>query len=180
LGARRFGAPLAPSLAQPVLRELRRWLRWIGDRAHDVPGGPVVFWAVIGAAVLALAARMTRRSLRRLGASALQEDAIGAAAASEDPRALERAAAAAESEGAFAEAIRLRFRAGLLSLGARAVIDYSPSVRTAEVSRRVRSREFDTLAATFDRVAYGGAAAQASDAAAAREGWTRVLAGASR
>jgi hypothetical protein len=181
LSGRRYRASLVPDPVMPVLRQIGRWLRWLGDRAAEVPGGPVVFWGVIGALVLALAAVMTRRSLRRLGGGA-GEHARGTAStegAADEPGALERAAAAAESNGAFADAVRLRFRAGLLGLGARAVIEYSPSVRTAQVARRLRSREFDTLAATFDRVTYGGATAQASDAEAACEGWKRVLAAAS-
>jgi hypothetical protein len=98
----------------------------------------------------------------------------------EDPRTLERDAAAAEAGGAFAEAIRLRFRAGLLALGARGAIEYRASLRTAEVSRRLSSVDFDLLAATFERIAYGGGDASALDAAAAREGWQRVLSGANR
>jgi hypothetical protein len=170
-----------PDPVRPVLRQVGRWLRWLGDRAPDVPGGPVVFWGVIGAVVLALAAVMTRRSLRRLGGRAGEHarDTASKDRPANDPEALERAAAAAESNGAFADAVRLRFRAGLLGLDARTLIEYSPSVRTAQVARRLRSREFDTLAATFDRVMYGGAVAQASDAEAAREGWKRVLAAAS-
>lgn len=134
----------------------------------------MVFWAAVGAAVIAVSVILARHRLRRLAPS----DAVvvsGRAAPSETPQALEREAVNAESRGNFGEAIRLRFRAGLLTLGARSLIDYRPSLRTAEVSRKLRSSDFDSLAGTFERVAYGGGEAGEADVAAAREGWKRVM-----
>ena len=91
------------------------------------------------------------------------------------PESLEREALQAERAGAFTDAVRLRFRAGLLGLSAREVIEYRPSLLSTEVARRVRSQRFDTLSESFDRIAYGGAPAGESDAKAAREGWAAVL-----
>ena len=52
--------------------------------------------------------------------------------------------------------------------------------RTAEVSRKLHSEDFDALARTFERVAYGGEDAAAGDVAASREGWKRVVTAAAR
>jgi hypothetical protein len=138
-----------------------------------------VFWGVLGGIVLVGAVLGARTRLRRL-APADRELGGVKAALGETPQELERRAAAAESRGAFAEAIRLRFRAGLLALGSSAVIEYRPSLRTAEVSRKLRSEDFDALARTFERVAYGGGDAAAGDVAASREGWKRVVTEAGR
>ncbi len=78
------------------------------------------------------------------------------AAKVEDPDELERAADAAERAGRLDDAVRLRFRAGLLRLGSRGAIRYRPSVTTGEVRRVLGSDTFDELARTFEAVAYGG------------------------
>jgi hypothetical protein len=138
-----------------------------------------VFWGALAALVLIAAVLAARRRLRRLSPSGPELPAAGRPSG-ERPQALEREADAAEARGAFAEAIRLRFRAGLLTLGRRDAIDYRASLRTAEVSRTLRSPEFDSLAQTFERVAYGGSQADAREASETRERWKRVVAGASR
>jgi len=180
LSQRRFhGAPLAQPF-DPVLRRLGRWLNDFFSLAAHVPGGTGVFWLVLGAAVLGGAVWFSRRTLGRLSPAGPGRASHSTLAAGEDPRALEHAATAAERGGAFGESIRLRFRAGLLSLGAQGAIEYTDSVRTAEVSRRLTSEDFDRLSATFERAAYGGAEVDADDARDAREGWQRVLSGAGR
>jgi hypothetical protein len=140
-------------------------------------GVPVAVWVAVGVVVLALAALLASRTLRRLEPAARPPSGSDPGSPALDPAALDREADAAESRGAFSEAVRLRFRAGLLGLGDRRAIDLRPSLRTAEVSRKLRSPEFDSLAATFERVAYGGLPAGSTDAAAARDGWRRVLSG---
>jgi hypothetical protein len=178
LSERRFrAAPLAQPF-RPELHKVGHWLSDVFSFGGHAPGGIGIFWLVLAAVVLVVAVRGARLSLTRLAPADRARGGRGGAAASgdEDPRELERAADTAESGGAFAEAIRLRFRAGLVALGARGAIEYRSSLRTAEVSRRLGSVDFDVLAATFERIVYGGASAGASDAAAAREGWRRVLA----
>ena len=96
---------------------------------------------------------------------------------SEDPDELERAADAAERDGRLDDALRLRFRAGLLRLGDRGAIRYRPSVTTDEVRRALGSETFDELARTFEAVAYGGRDAAPPDVDAARRD---VAAGARR
>ncbi len=88
---------------------------------------------------------------------------------------LELAAAGAEASGHLEEAVRLRFRAGLLRLGDAGVIRYSDSISTAAVRSRVGSADFDAVAGTFDRVHYGKLSADQGDVDDARERWGRVL-----
>ncbi|MDQ6778885.1 MAG: hypothetical protein M3071_22280 [Actinomycetota bacterium] len=161
-----------PAVARP-LSPVQSLIDYLSS---GVPGGPVLFWGALGAIVLVTAGVGASRMLGRLQAPSHAYRAAGPLGAENDPESMERAASAAESAGAFGEAVRLRFRAGLVSLGLRAAINYRPSLRTGEVARSLRSPEFDELTRTFERVAYGGATATASDAADAREGWAQVLA----
>jgi hypothetical protein len=174
--------------ASPTPRPLRHQLTWIGDRVHDfvawigrglshIPEGVAIAFAaaVLGVAIYGVV-RYTRGRRGRPDAR-VRAAAVGADAA-EDPRELERAADAAERAGRFDEALRLRFRAGLLRLGARGAIRYRPSVTTNEVRRVLGSETFDELARTFEAVAYGGRDADEPDLAAARREWPRVVASA--
>ena len=169
----RGGYSKAP-IPDPVRSGFDKLGHWLGKLASRAPGGPVVFWAVLGGLVLALAALGARRMMRRLDPAAAAR-AQQAAAAGEDPAAMERDAQAAEARGAFAEAVRLRFRAGLLQLSFRGALDYRPSLLTVDARRRLRSPEFDRLASSFERIAYGGAPAAETDAAASRDGWRELL-----
>jgi hypothetical protein len=169
LAGRRFQGSL---VTDPFQRGLQKLSRWIGNLAASAPGGPPVFWLVVGVIVLVLAAVGARRIMRRLEPTD-HARAMLSGDTREDPAALERDADAAETEGAFADSVRLRFRAGLLRLSS---IDYRASLLTGDVARRLRSPQFEALAASFDRIAYGGASAGPADAEAAREGWERVLA----
>ncbi len=95
----------------------------------------------------------------------------------DDPKALDRQAAAAEAAGDLEAALRLRFRAGLLRLDARGAIVFRPSISTHEVRRALRSDAFDALAATFDDVVYGGRPPSDADVAAARDRWPAIIKG---
>ncbi|MEA2213780.1 MAG: hypothetical protein QOF83_3728 [Solirubrobacteraceae bacterium] len=171
VGTPRYGRP---TIIDPLLSLLHRIGRWLGSAAATSPGGPSVFWGAAGIVVLLLAALGSWRMLRRLGAAPLAA-APGSSARAEDPALLERRADDAEAHAAFADAVRLRFRAGLLRLGARSAIEYRPSLLTAEVARRLSSPEFNRLADTFERVTYGKATAEPGDAAEARDGWREIL-----
>jgi hypothetical protein len=174
LAAARFrGRPLTDPLAS-LFAKLGRLLN---RAASGFVGGPPAFWAVLAGVVLALTAFGARRMIGRLD-PLRRERAAQVPGVGEDPYSLELAADEAESRSAFAEAVRLRFRAGLLTLNSRGLIDYRPSLLTADVARQLDSRQFDNIAARFERVAYGGADADRGDAAAAREGWRELLAGA--
>ena len=101
--------------------------------------------------------------------------ASGAGDETENADALDRAADAAERDGALEQALRLRFRAGLIRLGDRGAIEYRRSVTTSEVRHALGSPVFEELAGTFEEVAYGGREAAPSDLDAARREWPRVL-----
>ena len=174
--------------ASPTPRPLRNQLNWIGDRVHDfvdwigrglshIPEGVALMFA---AAILPLAVVLVVRYARgRRGGADTRRRAAGVGTdEAEDPRELERAADAAERAGRLDEALRLRFRAGLLRLGARGAIRYRPSVTTNEVRRVLGSETFDELARTFEAVAYGGRDALEPDLQTARREWPRVVAGA--
>jgi hypothetical protein len=161
-------------------RPFRGLIEWLGGLlpALDVviPGPPGVVWVVLALLFGALAWGLGRRVLtRRIRASATAQAA--AESDRDDPRALERRAAEAEAAGDLEAALRLRFRAGLLRLDARGAIEYRPSISTREVSRTLRSDDFDALASTFDDVVYGGRPADDTDVGAARERWPAVVEG---
>jgi hypothetical protein len=155
--------------------KLRPVWEWIVNAILFVPW---YVWVAVGAGILALFVAYILGAVRRRAASApvartrargFDDDE------SEDPDELERYADEAEREGDLARAIRLRFRAGLLRLGARGAIEYRPSVTTGEVRRELHSDTFDDLATTFEGVAYGEQVAAPPDVDEARRGWPRVL-----
>jgi hypothetical protein len=139
------------------------------------PGGEVAVWAVVAALVLlacgVLASMGARRSLADPAGAV-----SGAAATSQlSARDLEREAAAAERLGLHADALRLRFRAGLMLLAERDLVRIAPTMPNAEVSRALRSERFDRLARRFDEIAYGGHQAVAEDVDVARREWRELL-----
>jgi hypothetical protein len=181
LAQQRFRGSDLPGPFHGLLERLSRWLHkldgvfdWLNDL---LPGGDAVVWIVLAALVCAIAAIVARRVLSgRVSAS--EAAAAAAGAAPEDARALERRADEAEAAGDLATALRLRFRAGLLRLDERGAIEFRPSISTYEVRRALRSEDFDSLAATFDDVVYGGRPPAEDDLSSARERWPRVVAGA--
>ena len=171
LSSRRFGNEPVPNPVGSVFDKVGRWLEKL---AAGAPGGPAVFWGLIAAIVLALTALGVRRQMRRLDPLRRTRPMRDAPVA-DTPASLERDALAAEARGDFGEAVRLRFRAGLLTLNANKTIEYRPSLLRSDVSRRLRSPQFDSLADTFERIAYGGEPGGEADAAAAKEGWKEVI-----
>ena len=178
LDERRFtGAELPRPFAAP--------LEWLGDRleplldrlddlGEDVPGGPFALWLALAGLVILLAGSVTTTTIRRR-ATAIERARAAALPAAEDPHALERAAERAERDGDWELAVRLRFRAGLLRLDRRHVIEYRPSLTTGEVARVVSSPAFEEVGERFDAIAYGGRTAEREDAEHARRGWAEVL-----
>jgi Domain of unknown function (DUF4129) len=174
----RFRGSDLPGPFRGLLDRLSRWARKLGkviDLLNALlPGGAGVAWVVLAALVCAIAALVARRVLSgRVRAS--EAAAAAAGPAHDDARALERRADAAEAAGDLATALRLRFRAGLLRLDERGAIEFRPSISTHEVRRALRSEDFDSLAATFDDVVYGGRPPAAEDLSSARERWPRVV-----
>ncbi len=171
LHQRQYGRAPVPD---PIGTAFTKVGHFIAKLASRAPGGPVVFWLVVAVIVLAAAGLGARRMMRRLDPAARAAGTFGGGDR-ERPEELARQADAAETRGAFAEAIRLRFQAGLLTLGERGRIDYRPSLLTGDARRTLHSETFDDLAARFEQVAYAHASADATQAAAARDGWRTVL-----
>jgi heme exporter protein D len=169
--------------SEPAPRPFRGVLQWLGDRLEPIARAigdaidfvPWFVWLAIGITLVGLViAWIVRRVLPRRNRTRATA-AASHATTSERADELERAADAAEREGDFERAVRLRFRAGLLRLGDRGAIDYRPSLTTSEVRGLLGSETFEQLASTFEHVAYGGQPAGPPDAADARSEWPRVV-----
>ncbi len=171
--------------SEPVPRPLRGPLEWMGDRIQSlvrvvsdllrpVPGPT---WVVVAAIAVAVGVLLLVRASSRPVGGGPRRDARrrGVGGESEDPAALEAAAADAERRGDLATALRLRFRAGLLRLDERGAITFRPSLTTGEVRRLLGSETFDDLASVFEEVAYGGRDPGIDEVAGAREAWPRLL-----
>ena len=183
LGDRRFRSSHTP-------RPLRKPLNWLGDRLSGIKDwigsglshvpAALLFLIAVVAVVLAVVFIASKIHASRGRAEGRTRGGYADGGPTEDPADLERAADAAEQNGQLDAAVRLRFRAGLLRLGARGAIHYRPSVTTNEVRRVLGSEAFDDLARTFDAVAYGGRDAEPPDVDAARHEWPRVVASAAK
>jgi hypothetical protein len=170
--------------SNPAPRPFRGPLRWLGDRLDtfgrwftDVLGAvPWFVWiaaGLIAATVVLVVALRRGRSVRQ---RAVASSGRAHTERREEPVALEQEAERAEQRGDLERAVRLRFRAGLLRLDDRGVIDYRPSLTTSEVRVLLGSDTFDELARTFEHITYGRRAARPPDVAAARAGWPKVVA----
>ncbi|MFN8034636.1 MAG: DUF4129 domain-containing protein [Acidimicrobiia bacterium] len=166
-------------------------LRWIGDRLASVVRPLATLWdhltdltttgigMVVSATVLVVVIVLITRAVARRRLSRARARVAGGAGmehTSRDPDELERAADRAERRGDLALAIRLRFRAGLLRLDERGILEYDPSRANGAIARRLHHPVFDRLAREFDLVAYGDHDPSADDVSASRLGWERVLA----
>jgi hypothetical protein len=175
---RRFRGTRVEGPFRGLLDRIAGWLEPIGDLVprldRALPGGRVVVWGLLGAAVIALGWLLGGRTIRRRAALAATAG-WGGRARGESPGELERLAEEAERRGEHEAALRLRFRAGLLRLDARGAIEYRPSLQTHEVAVTLGSEAFDRLAAGFDDVVYGERPASAEDVEAARRDWEAVL-----
>jgi Domain of unknown function (DUF4129) len=180
----RFNHSTGPRPLRKPLESVSDKLRPVWERIVDaLLWVPWYVWIVIGAAIVALVVAYVVSAIKRRATSApvarTRKHGFDDNE-SEDPDELERNADEAERDGDLARAIRLRFRAGLLRLGARGAIAYRPSVTTGEVRRELHSDTFDDLATTFEGVAYGEQVAAPPDVDEARRGWSRVLQEAAR
>jgi hypothetical protein len=177
LGGRRYKPADVPRPFEGALEWLGDRLRPIGDffsRITESLAGKIVLAALL-AGVVALVAVLVARRRAAAGATSGRSRRRASPDAHADPARLEREADAAERRGDLDVALRLRFRAGLLRLDRTGAIRFRPSITTGQVARRLRLRDFDDLAITFDAVAYGGRHASATDLRSARSGWPRVL-----
>jgi hypothetical protein len=178
LAERRFHGSNVPRPLHGVLDWLTRHLAFVGrgwDSVARAVGGQDVLWAIVGGICVGVAVILALRLARRRTRLELADYERALRARGEDPSELERRAAEAERKGDLELALRLRFRAGLFRLGRARVLPVRPSLRTREARLAVRSPRFDRLARDFDEVVYGRRAVRATDLAAARDEWPRVL-----
>ncbi len=182
LAQRRFQPSSVPAPLRSVrerigdaLRQLGRpfeaAFRWI---ASWLPGGSSLLWALIAGLVLGGAAVLAARAgaRRRLAAGGVAGEGGGRERVSAAQ--ILRDAERAERAGDLDAAVRLRFRAGLLELDSRELIELRPALTNRELLREVPSPTLEGLVDGFEAVAYGGRAAQHGDVSSAREGWPRV------
>ena len=181
LDERRFQPTSVPAPLRDVREQIGEWLRsaggpfesafeWLADR---IPGGPPVLWAMLATLVLASAALLAGR------AGAGRETAAAAAAGVRGEERmsaaqLRREAEKAERAGDLEEALRLRFRAGLVELDHRELIELRPALTNRELLDAVPSPTLAELVDGFEAVAYGGRPAAEDDVRSARDGWPRV------
>lgn len=184
----RFHQPSVPRPLHGVLRAIGQAVsapvRALGDAVDSVgaifPGGVVVVWILLGLAAAGASAMLAGRHSRRTLTRDDRAATVGSVPRVERASDLVRAAEAAEREGRLADAVRLRFRAGLLRLAERGTIGTARSTPTVDVSRALRSPEFDALARRFDEITYGGSSPVPADVEAARREWPVVLGGRER
>ncbi len=182
LSERRYNESKLP---QP-LRGVFAWIadrlapvwNWIADRfsslASGFPGGPGILYALLAGALLAATALFAVRAGARRQSVVGGASAAGRLGAGQTPAALLNAAARAEARGELDEALRLRFRAGLLDLDRRELIELHPALTNHEILSAVPSPTLDGLVEGFEAVAYGGRPAGSEDLREARDGWPRV------
>jgi hypothetical protein len=183
LSERRFHGGQLPDPLRGVLKAIGDALAAVG-RAIDHAissllggsgNGIGLPFVLVAAVVLGISIWLATRSVRRRAAAGASAEEAAATAGEADAGSLERRADAAEQAGDYASAVRLRFRAGLLRLDERGAVAVTSSTTTREVARALRSRDFDLVAAGFDRVAYGDAEPEPADADLQRSGWRRIL-----
>ena len=188
LSDRRFRPPPIPrpfrsiveriaDVIEPIVNAIGNFFGWIARGfsaiAGGTPGGAIGLWLLIAAIVLTITIIRTRSAVATRARS--RTKAATSRDARDDPKRLEILAAEAEERGEHDVAVRLRFRAGLLRLGAAKVIPRRPSMTTGELRRLLASPDFDRLGIAFDEIAYGGRSAVADDAADARTVWAQLL-----
>jgi hypothetical protein len=177
-------------------RPLRGVLRWVGDRLDPIGRAltrvwratvgqlpPTAMWIVVIALVAGAIYLIARNAQSRAAAHSISnptypsDDRFDTLTAVD----LEAEATSAEQRGDLALAIRLRFRAGLLRLehDAHAIVN-RPGLTTREVRSALQLGQFDSLANTFERVAYGNQIADDNATNEARAQWPGVIREASR
>lgn len=181
LAERRFQSTSVPSPLRTVRERIGEALRSLGRPFEDafrwlaerLPGGPAGLWALLATLVLALAALFAGRGGTRAepagdgAADGVHPEQMSAAR-------LRQEAERAEHAGDLERALRLRFRAGLVELHNRELIDLRPALTNRELLHSVPSPMLEQLVDGFEAVAYGGRPADEDDLRSARDGWPRV------
>jgi hypothetical protein len=180
LGEDRF-QPEAPRRApqpfkQPLTwlgEQLRKLFEPLGDfLSRTVGRGGPIGWLLFAALVIGAVALIARAISRRVASR--RESTTSEVRLSKRIAELEREAAAAAAAGRWAEAIRLRFRAGLLRIEDRGRVLGVEQRPNADVVRRATIDPLSPLADMHDRITYGEHPAAAADDAASKAGWDDV------
>jgi hypothetical protein len=182
LAQRRFQPTSVPSPLRSVRERIGDALRRLGRPLEDafrwvagwLPGGPPLLWALLAGGVLAVTGVIATRAGARRRLAAGSAAAGEAAGERRSAAQLIREAERAERAGDLDAALRLRFRAGLLELDSRELIELRPALTNRELLRDVPSATLAGLVDGFESVAYGGRAADPDDVRGARDGWPRV------
>lgn len=151
------------------------WLQLVFFKILEFLGTGIARWvgaAILLAATAAAALVLGRRRARELERRAVIERILELGL---DPAELEELAAAAHERGDDAEAIRLRFVAGLLRLDGLGEIEFAPGLSNGMISQRLGSETFDLLASQFDRVVYGRQPVGSDDHARCVADWDDLL-----
>jgi len=169
-------------LLAPVLRFWNRiwlmvvdWLQLAFFWILEFLGTGIARWAGVAILLVATAGSawvLGRRRARELERRAVIERILELGL---DPGELEELAASAHDRGDDAEAIRLRFVAGLLRLDGLGEIEFAPGLPNGAISQRLGSETFDLLASQFDRVVYGRQPVGADDHARCVASWNELL-----
>jgi Domain of unknown function (DUF4129) len=182
LAQRRFQRTRVPSPLRrarervgEALRSLGRALagafRWV---AGWLPGGRPVLWVLLATFVLASTAFFAGRAATRRQDAAAGERGGGEREDRMSAAGLRQDAERAERRGDLEGALRLRFRAGLVELDSRELIELRPALSNRELLSAVPSPTLGELVDGFEAVAYGGRPAHEDDLRGARDGWPRV------
>ena len=175
LRGRRYRPSSVPRPFAGFLDAIGRFLKRLWDPiGRHLPHFGRLGWIVLGLLVVALAIFVTFRLGRRRRAVDASHASVARVRALR-PDDLERAAREAEAAGRIAEAIRLRFAAGLVRLDRAGAIEWHPSITSGSVRRRLRSSSFDDVAASFERVTYGERPPTTEDVELSKSGWRDVL-----
>ena len=163
-----------------VMQRIRDWLSPSGEVRTGTPttqvdpGRPSYGWLLLAALLVLAVAVAAVIARRRLRVETDLQRAIDVERRG-DAEELEDLATAAEAAGRFEDALRLRFRAGLMRLDDLEVIVYDPALATGAVRSAVGMGEFDTVATQFERVAYSDYTPQRTDVTSHQQGWLTVL-----
>ena len=178
-----------------VPRPFRGVLEWTAERLEGVgrfldtlfgpvvrlfdrlPGGRFILLALLlgatGGIVWWLAQRRASTAVTRAQARGLVD--LGS-----DPDHLEVEAEAAERAGDRAEAVRLRFEAGLLRLHRTGRITLRPDTTAADAAAQVDEPQMYDLTDAFEEIVYGGREATPEDLERSRTAWPPLVAAGAR
>ncbi|MCL4449027.1 MAG: hypothetical protein M1483_04660 [Actinobacteria bacterium] len=134
--------------------------------------------AVISAVILGFAIVLTHRLTSKAVRVKRLEDKTPTIPAKTDylnPDELLRQAILAENSSQFNEAVKLRFKAGIVRLEKDGYVTNTLTTTTEDISETIASPTFNYLAKTFNEIAYANKTADIQDMLEARSGWVMVL-----